>query len=209
MNKDGNMTSGDQHPDLGAVHVTRKTGQEHFHLKGKTLPFNLLDFWQWYCSDLLSNTARGIIAEYLVTKALGSTDQPRLEWDAYDVLTEDSLKIEVKSGAYIQTWDQRRISDISFSIPATQAWDYSTSTFENERKRQADIYIFCVLHHKDQNTVDPLNLDQWSFYIVDSGMLYEKVGEQKSIKLTRLEKLGFTPISYDKILDSVQKITKD
>ena len=94
--------------------LKRKTGSEPFHNNGTKLSFSLLDFWQWYASDLLNNSTRGILAEYLVTKAIDSSDKPRKEWDTYDVLTKEGLKIEVKSASYIQSWDQKDFSKIAF-----------------------------------------------------------------------------------------------
>lgn len=35
------------------------------------------DFWQWGFSDLLQNTTRGILAEYIVAFLLGVDDHPR------------------------------------------------------------------------------------------------------------------------------------
>jgi hypothetical protein len=65
----------------------------------------LLDFWQWAYSDLLSNTNRGRLAEFIVARALslGLTDV-RIEWDAVDLVTPTGVKVEVKSAAYLQSW---------------------------------------------------------------------------------------------------------
>ena len=43
------------------------------------------DFWSWAYSDVLVNTVRPLLAEFLVAAALGQLDQARLEWDAVDV----------------------------------------------------------------------------------------------------------------------------
>ena len=48
------------------------------------------------------------LAEYIVAKALGIRDTKRVEWDPYD-LEIDDVKVEVKSAAYVQTWEQARI----------------------------------------------------------------------------------------------------
>ena len=72
------------------------------------------DFWAWALSNLRANTVRGTLAEYLVACAVGSGGHPRIEWDAYDVLTPGNRRIEVKSGAYLQAWEQPRHSKIIF-----------------------------------------------------------------------------------------------
>lgn len=102
-----------------ALEVKRKSGKEAFHIEGKPLDHNLLSFWQWSSSDLISNAMRGILAEYIVASALGENYSHRSEWDAYDIETKEGIKIEVKSSAFIQTWHQKRLSSIQFSIRPT------------------------------------------------------------------------------------------
>jgi hypothetical protein len=40
-----------------------------------------------------------------------------------------------------------------------------------EIKRQSDIYIFCLLSHREQLTLNPLNIDQWEFYLLPTAYL--------------------------------------
>jgi hypothetical protein len=28
------------------------------------------------------------------------------------------------------------------------------------------LYVFCLLAHKDKSTLDPLNMDQWQFFVL-------------------------------------------
>jgi hypothetical protein len=46
------------------------------------------------------------------------------------------------------------------------------------------------LTHKDQATVDPLNLDQWTFYVLPTRVLNEVLGNQKTVALSRLIGIG-------------------
>lgn len=62
-------------------------GDEHFTNGG--MPVNKLvsDFWRWNCSDLMNNSMRGSLAEFIVATALEiDTEHPRIDWDAYDLL---------------------------------------------------------------------------------------------------------------------------
>ena len=54
---------------LPAIQATRKSGKECF--EGMDGENSLQDFWAWAFSDLVSNTERGKLAEYLVAKAYG------------------------------------------------------------------------------------------------------------------------------------------
>jgi hypothetical protein len=51
------------------------------------------DFWAWAFSDVLSNTARGVLAEFLVGSALGVVDGVRVEWDSFDLLYEGAKEL--------------------------------------------------------------------------------------------------------------------
>jgi hypothetical protein len=173
--------------ELAAVVVTPKTGAEPLVHQGNLVNAQLRDFWSWACSDLVSNALRGMLAEYIVGLALDCvTGGTRREWDAADLRTADGLRVEVKSSAYLQSWQQQRLSDISFGIKPTLGWDHATNTMATERKRQADVYVFCVFKHIDKPTVDPLNLDQWDFYVLSTDRLNEAVGEQGRISLSSL-----------------------
>lgn len=83
----------------------------------------LEDFWSWAYSDLLGNTERGILAEYIVACALGIQNKARVLWDKYDLLSEEGIAIEVKASGYLQTWNQEKISKINFGIQPTLGWD--------------------------------------------------------------------------------------
>lgn len=146
--------------NLDQISIERKTGAEPLHNNGQKFPTTVLSFWQWSASDLINNAMRGRLAEYLVAFALGVADGVRVEWDAYDVTTSSGLKIEVKSAVYLQSWKQTRPSAITFSIRPTLGWNAETNTYGVERKRQADVYVFALLSHRDKTTLDPLNVAQ-------------------------------------------------
>ena len=77
---------------------------------------HLADFWAWMGSDLLHNAFRGQLAEFLVFRALGCKADTRPGWGEYDLLTPEGVPVEVKSAAYLQSWEQVRPSTIQFSI---------------------------------------------------------------------------------------------
>lgn len=55
---------------LGPLEVQRLSGSETFHRNGRPAGFDVLDFWRWSSSDLVVNVTRGVLAEYIVAKAL-------------------------------------------------------------------------------------------------------------------------------------------
>lgn len=170
------------------------------------MQINLESFHQWAYSDVLTNTQRGILAEYIVAKALGVDSIKRVEWDAYDLITKGGLKIEVKSSAYLQSWEQNGLSKISFGIQATRSWNATTNEYTDEIKRQADIYVFCLLHHKEMATVNPLDITQWTFYVLPTKVLNEKLPNQKTIGLSGLKLLGAKECRYTDIQGEIMSL---
>lgn len=69
-------------PELGSIELKRREGDETFRDGHRNLGSDLTGFWQWSCSDLISNATRGILAEYLVAQALDVADGVREEWAA-------------------------------------------------------------------------------------------------------------------------------
>ncbi len=114
-------------PELERIPKVKREGSERFHSSGKDIGFDLLGFWRWSASDVVSNATRGRLAEYIIAKAIGAANDVRDEWAAYDLLDPRGISIEVKSAAYIQSWHQNRFSTISFNYPKTHAWDSGTN----------------------------------------------------------------------------------
>jgi len=159
---------------------------------------NKLEFWEWAYADLLTNTTRGVLAEYIVATALGIRDTKRAEWDKYD-LDIGGVGVEVKSAAYVQTWKQPRPSTISFDISPTTGWDARTNTYAASAKRSAAVYVFCLLEGEDREHIDPLVVAQWTFYVLSTSELDRQVPEQKMIRLGPLKALGAHPCTYDEL----------
>lgn len=168
--------------------VARLTGAERFVGVDATIK----DFWAFALSDAKMNNARGYLAEFLVAKAVGS-DDVRIEWDTFDVRTPSGITIEVKSSAYVQAWEQRGVSAISFSGLRGRTWDARTGE-SPEATYNADVYVFCVETAKTHDEYNPLDVSQWDFYIAPRATI-ERTG-YRSIGLTTLTKLTGGPVEY-------------
>jgi hypothetical protein len=154
----------------------------------------------------LNNTLRGVLAEFLVATGLGiSTRDVRDSWGAFDLQTTDGIKIEVKSAAYLQSWAQKGPSSIILRVPRTRAWSPDTNELEAESRRQADVYVFALLTHQDKETIDPLNVAQWQFYVLSRAVLDGRQRSQHSITLRTLEKLSGGPVSFSELHGAVRK----
>lgn len=130
----------------------------------------VFDFWQFAMSDLRMNNTRGYLAEFLVSRALRLHNVRRVEWDAYDLLLGET-RVEVKSSAYLQAWEQPRPSRIVFSGLRGTRYHPRHGYDPRGKGLNAHVYVFCVqtaMAHEDYN---PLDLDQWLFYVVKRSAL--------------------------------------
>ncbi|MGW6506481.1 hypothetical protein ACWGCP_02795 [Streptomyces niveus] len=193
--------------DLGPLVITRRSGGEPIRANGETVG-TLGNFWSWACSDLANNTMRGVLAEYLVATALGAATGTRTEWDTVDIRTPEKWRVEVKSAAYLQSWAQSQPSEISFSIAPASGWDAQTGTTTAEVLRRSDVYVFCLLHHQDKQTLDALNLDQWTFYVLPTVVLDDRCPSQKTIRLSSLKRLSPLKTNFTGLRDAVATCTE-
>ncbi len=95
----------------------RLNGTEYFHNDGENLGFDVGDFWSWSVSDLVSNTTRGILAEYIVGRAVSADLEIRDEWGPYDLRTPKAHE-SVKSAAICELVS-KKVFPISFNCPKT------------------------------------------------------------------------------------------
>lgn len=174
----------------------RLTGDEVFQGVDATVR----DFWAYAMSDLLMNNVRGYLAEFLVAKAVGASGA-RLEWDAYDVLTPEGVRVEVKSAGYLQAWAQRRLSRISFGSMKGRTWtpedgESPTATLN------ADVYVFAIqtaTRHEDYSALD---VSQWEFYVVSRQAI--EVTGFTSIGMPTLRALTDGPVPYDRLAREIE-----
>lgn len=167
-------------------------------------PKTIKDFWAWNSSDLLNNTLRGALAEYIVAMALGiDFSYAREDWSEYDLVTDDGVKVEVKCSAYLQSWEQHKLSDIRFGCGPSQA--FINQKYDGVPIRHSDIYVFCVFECRDIKIANVLNLDQWVFYILPTCILNEKLGSQKTISLSSLLKLNPSKAYFHEINAIINK----
>jgi hypothetical protein len=182
--------------DFGRIPRERRSGSEPFCDGDCPLGFDLLGFWQWSSSNVVSNATRGVLAEYLVARAIGAADGVRDEWAAYDLHDPRNISIEVKSAAYLQSWHQDRLSAISFNCARSLGWDAETNQQNTEKRRHAQVYVFALLAHQDQTTLNPLDVSQWEFYVVPTAVLDRRERSQQSITLPSLRALHGEPVEY-------------
>lgn len=165
------------------------------------LDATVVDFWRWAFSDLRDNTVRGVLAEFLVTVAVGRADARRKGWDDYDVLTSTGVRVEVKASGYLQSWAQAVHSRLSFGRVAARTWDSNTNEFGTEPEVRADVFVFAVQTCKDPESYDALDLAQWEFYVVSAD--HVRACGYKSVSIAWVR--GFAePIAFAGLAEAIE-----
>ena len=190
----------------------RKTGSEPLVDGSERIGPNVQDYWRWAHSDLLMNTERGVLAEYLVAHALGIEKEGfRDEWDAIDLETRDAdgsrLTIEVKSAAYVQSFPQPKDSAIRFNVaPRKWIWKAKKGVWDLRKspKRVADVYVLCLLAETDRKEIDPLDVSQWRFFVISSERLDTLGKTAKTVSDTWTKKHAKTVDVYSDLAGAIR-----
>ena len=164
----------------------------------------LVGFWQWAYSDILSNRNRSVFAEYIIASALELLSEARIEWDSKDLVYR-GVYLEVKSAAYAQSWNQEKPSKISFDIAKKNAWDSNTDEKYKESIRASEIYVFCLYNPYNKNQIEILDVNNWSFFIVETKRLNSLFQDNKQISLSKVKEITLET-KYNEIRKSIDTI---
>ena len=192
---------------LDALSPRFMSGDQPFRGSGIEDSLRLLDYWRWSASCLMDNTARGVLAEFLVATALGGAvrRQPRVEWDAYDLsatINGREVSIEVKSSSRVQSWKQQQYSDLRFRIAPTRKWDPEKGEFSKKPCR-AGIYVFCALVETAiKSHRDALNVDGWLFRVVRGSCLQDR----KWTAWNSLGKYAPRPVTFQQLATKIEVV---
>ena len=152
-------------------------------------------------TDALHSAA--LLAENSVAQALGVPDGIREEWAPYDLKDPRGIKVEMKSSPFLQTWHQERLSSIVSGCARTRFWDPNTGNYEPEPRRQAQVYVFALLSHQEQATLNPPGSEPVGVHVVPTAVLDARERSQHSITLASLKALHGEPVTYSGIAEEV------
>ena len=182
------------------------TGKEKFIFENQPLEYEYLDFWRFHYSNIYS--LHGEFAEFIVARALGITEaQNTAYWTLWDI-TYRNVRIEVKATAYYHLWNSNgKVSkQRTFGITKANGTYDSAISGNNDFCRQNDIYVFCLNIGNTKEESNPLDLNNWEFYIVPTTIINEKCGNNKTISLGKIKSLGFSAKRYNQIKDEIDII---
>lgn len=176
-------------------------GNEKFILNNSKLDFGILDFWIYKYSNIYN--MQEVIAEFIVEKALKIEKSYNTDyWTLFDILYRN-CRIEIKETSYYHPWNENgKVSNQrTFGITKANS-NYEDNGIENKFERQNDIYVFCLNTGTTKESSNPMNLNNWEFYIVPTSIINEKCGNNKTINLNRVRQLT-KAVSYDNLKESI------
>lgn len=187
--------------------MKKYNGHEPFTVSGIGTGKQLVDFWKWAYSDLLRNTSRAVLAEYVVATALGVDYKDRVAFAPYDLLTRDGYRVEVKSAARVQLWGIKHPDRLTFRVAPARLPD-ETGDYKEDApmQRNSDVYVFAIYDGLSLDE-DPLNLDLWEFMVLPTKVLDKMVGGQKVITLKKLKALCPVECDYMELSKAIRSIT--
>lgn len=164
-------------------------GNEKFTYNNKELEFGIIDFWKYKYSNIWN--MKEYIAEFLIEKALGlEKSQNTDSWTLYDIYYRNK-RIEVKETSYYHPWNENgKISNQRiFGISMANS-NYENAKEENRFERQNDLYVFCLNIGETKKESNPMDIDNWEFYIVPTNTINKLCGKNKTISLNKVKAIS-------------------
>lgn len=150
------------------------SGEECFRYNDEETELKILDMWRWYFSDLFD--IKAVVAEYMVSKALGFTKPYNTGyWTAHRIEYRERI-IDLRAATYIRSMRYKRAEG-------------NMVRHIDIRAKDGDIYVFCINTGKTDIEADPLNLNNWRFYIIPVWYLENECEKNRSISLTKVQRL--------------------
>jgi hypothetical protein len=198
------VMSDDLRPWERVIRAQPRTGDEAIGRTGRTL----LDFWRWAHSDLVVNPSRGVLAEYLVATAVGDAGAVRNGWATHDVTLPAGdghpvIRIEVRHGGYLQTWQQPAFTKVHFGRLRSWGWNRETGKLDLPPAFHADVYVFAVHTCKDPDQLDVLDLAQWDFRVLHRKTI-EEYGT-KSLAWRTVQRLAPKSVPWEGLKDAARE----
>jgi len=183
--------------------AARLGGDERF----SGLDATVADFWRWAFSDLRDNTTRGILAEFLVARAVGDQRALRIGWDNFDAQAPDGTTIEVKRSAFLQSWVQKQHSELVFGRLGAREFDAGCNEYSVDAQVRADVFVFAVQTQRDPAAYDVLDISHWEFWVACASVIRERAGKTVGISWVRQHATG--PLPYERLGDAIHAAAQE
>jgi hypothetical protein len=116
------------------------------------------------------------------------------------------VRLQVKSAAYLQAWETRKLSAITFVGLRRQLfrWSAGKGVVLGEGKfPKADVFVFAIETARRHKEYDPLEVKQWSFRVLPAHRI-----THDTLSLGTLSKL--TPeVTFDGLADAIREAARE
>jgi hypothetical protein len=149
-----------------SVKLQQKLGSEPFLLNGRSIDVRLAEFWRWGFSDLAIDAVREKLAEFLVLKALKIPTKS----------VRAGSRFVTPRGSEMQVYSRTLIPGLG-ATPKSVIFGNPKELLSGGRGKFAakekypEVFIFAVFLPPDAISMDPVNLDQWIFFALNSSIL--------------------------------------
>ena len=114
----------------------------------------------------------------------------------------------------MHAWKTNRVSRVrTFSIAPSNNRYWGT-TGDRKQSRQNDIYVFCINTNQEVQNPQPLNVDYWKFYVLETTRINqytEKKGnpDQKKISLNVIKQMAGDPVNWSDLRNKIDQIVDE
>ena len=84
-------------------------------------------------------------------------------------------------------------------------WDPRTNDFLAPATRHSDVYVFCLLAEMVKENLNPLDLEQWEFYVLSTKQIDRDFGDLQSISLKQVKDRSRCH-HVDKLLEAISQV---
>jgi len=150
---------------------------------------------------IVQNNLRALVVETIVDFALRPTwTRTGGNWNGWDFIHTDGMKLEVKQSARLQTWQPLDYPPAPRFDIAKRTGYYDGSTWVPLVDRHANIYVFAI-HTLIDDTADHRDASQWKFHVVPT----TKLPEGKSIGFSGVNALA-PATAWEKLFEAVEAV---
>ncbi|MDE0112076.1 MAG: hypothetical protein OXN84_07320 [Albidovulum sp.] len=76
----------------------------------------------------------------------------------------------------------------------------------DEPRRWADIYVLCLEKETDPDSINPLDLSQWEYFVIPASRLDNEFPDRKTVSVDRLLREGFRPVGFDRLHSKIERV---
>ena len=107
----------------------------------------------------------------------------------------------MKCTAFLQSWTQRRHSELVFGRLSAREFDATRNEYSVDARVRADVFVFAVQTQREPAAYDMLDISHWQFWVVSASIIRERA--RKTVGIGWVRKYATGPLSYGGLADAI------